>query len=394
MDLGITHNTSASIDYVARARALRPLIEAHAARTEAARELAPEVVAALHEAGIFRLLIPAELDGAQLDLPAYLAVIEQLSAADANVGWCIGQGCGCSVTAAYLPAAAAREMFAAERRPVLAWGPGPNGRAVAVPGGWRISGRWGFASGSRHATLLGGMCPLQAADGTPIQEPDGSPSVRSFVFPKQDATVVDDWQVVGLRGTGSDSFTVTDLFVPAAFCFQRNGPAPHEGTLYRLPLTHLYPPAFGAVALGVARATLDAFIALATAKTPRSAQPMRENAAIHSLLGHAEVRLRSARTFLMDSVHTIWRDLDGGAALSAEHEITLRMAATFAIQESLAVVDIAYHEAGATAIMLANPFEKRLRDMHAVAQQIQGRRANYELAGRFLLGLPTGILFP
>jgi alkylation response protein AidB-like acyl-CoA dehydrogenase len=392
-DIRVPDQETPATAWVGRARALRPVIEAAGPRTEAGRELAPEVVEALHATGLFRMLIPRDLGGAQLDLPTYLLVVEALAEMDANVAWCVGQGSGCSLTSAYLPQPAARQMFGDNPRAVLAWGPGPNGQAIAVPGGWRITGRWGFASGSRHASWLGGMCPLFEENGARRMDAGGVPAIRSFVFPKHQASVIDDWHVVGLRGTGSDSYCVTDLFVPEAFCFLRTVPPARSGTLYRLPLLHVYPPSFGAVALGIARATLDAFIALARGKTPRGSLPMRENAAIQSLLGQAEVRLRSARCFLMQSMADIWQDLDGGAPLSDAHEMTIRMASTHAIQESVAVVDVAYHEAGATAILQSNPFERRLRDVHAVAQQIQGRRANFELAGQRLLGLPTGPLF-
>ena len=154
------------------------------------------------------------------------------------------------------------------------------------------------------------MCPLAELDGARRLEADGSPAIRTFVFPKHAASVVDDWQVVGLPG--NDSYSVDGLFVPSAFCF------------------------------------------------------------------------------LLQSMRDLWRDLEDAAPLSTDHEMTIRMASTFAIQEALALVDVAYHEAG--AILAANPFERRLRDIHSVAQQIQGRRANFELAGQHLLGLPTGPL--
>ena len=378
-----------AIDWVARARALRPVLEAAASRIDDSRELPPDIVEALHREDMFRLLIPRDLGGAELDLPTFVQVVEALAQADGSVAWCVGQGDVSSVTAAYLPRAAAWEMFGRDRRAVIAWGAGPSGQAVPVPGGFRVSGKWSFASGSRHANWLGGMCPIVRPDGTP---PEGPPSIRTFVFPKAHCQVIDDWQVIGLRGTGSDSYAVTDLFVPEGFQFLRTEPAPHPGALYRMPLIAMYPPSFASVALGLARSVLDSFTAMARGKTPRGAQPMRENAAVQSLLGHAEARWRSARAFLLQSLRAAVTDLAGGASLAGEHDVTLRMCTTFAIQEAVAVVDTLYHEAGASAILMANPFERRFRDIHAVAQQVQGRRANFELVGQRLLGLPTGPL--
>jgi alkylation response protein AidB-like acyl-CoA dehydrogenase len=381
------------VDWLGRARALRDVIEAASPLIEANRELTPTVVEALHRAGLFRLLIPSELGGAQADLVTFIEVVEALGQADGSVAWCVGQVSGCSLAAAYLPHDAAWEIFGGDLRAVLAWGAGPSGRAERRPGGWNVTGNWSYASGLRHANWLGGMCPMFESDSAPLVEPDGSPKIRTFLFPKTQADVTDDWDTTGLRGTGSDSYAVHDVFVPEAFCFLRSVASAHLGTLYRVPLTHVYPLTFGGVAIGLARSVMDSFIALARGKTPRGGQRMRDSAAIQSILGHADARLRSARTFLLQSVRNIWADLEGGDALSDEHCVTIRMASTFAIQEALAVVDTVYHEAGASAIHARNPFERRFRDIHAVAQQVQGRRANFELVGQGLLGLPTGPLF-
>lgn len=380
-------------DWVARARALRPLIEAHAGHGDTARELDPVVVEALHAGGFFRMLIPRALNGAELDLPTYVQVIVALAEADASVAWCVGQGTGCSFTAAYLPPEAGWEVFGVDPRAVLAWGAGPAGKALRAPGGWRVTAEWSYASGSRHANWMGGLVPLAEADGSPILETDGSPAVRSFIFPKGATRIVDDWQVMGLRGTGSDSYVIVDRFVPDSHCFLRTVPPDRDGTLYRLPLGLIYPMAFAGVALGISRAMLDSFIELASGKTPRGGRRMRDNAAIQSIIGQNEARWRAAHAFLMQTVRDLWAELDAGGALTDAHQLTLRLCTTHAIQEATAVVEQTYHEAGATAIRTENPFERRFRDMHAVSQQVQGRRANFELVGQALLGLPVNALF-
>jgi alkylation response protein AidB-like acyl-CoA dehydrogenase len=383
----------ATVDWVGQARALRDMIEDASPSGEINRELAPAVVEALHESGLFRLLIPRELEGGQVDLVTFMETIEALAQADGSAAWCVAQVSGCSLTSAYLPRDAAWEMFGANPRAVLAWGAGPSGRAERRHGGWSVTGNWSYASGLRHANWLGGQCPMFEADGAPLFDPDGSPMVRTFVFPKTQAQVIDDWHTMGLRATGSDSYSVRDIFVRDAFCFLRSVASTHPGTLYRVPLSQVYPLAFGGVALGIAGSVMDAFITTARGKTPRGGHRMRDNAAIQSIIGHATARLRSARMFLLHSIRDIWADLEAGYTLSEAQSLTIRMASTFAIQEALAVVDIAYHEVGATAIHVDNPFERRFRDIHAVAQQVQGRRANFELIGRAMLGLPTGPLF-
>lgn len=389
----LTETSAAAVDWVGRVRALRPLLEAASPRIDEDRELPPDVLDALHDQGLFRLLIPRELGGAQLDLPTFFAAMEAFGQADGSVAWCVGQGSGCSITAAYLPPEAAWQMFGADRRAVLAWGAGPSGKAVRAPGGWQVTGAWSYASGSRHANWLGGLCPMFEADGTPLREADGAAMLRSFVFPKAQARVVDDWQTMGLRGTGSDSYRVDDIFVPGAFHFLRSVPAPHPGTLYRVPLVQVYPMAFAAIAQGLARSVVDSFIAMALGKTPRGGQAMRDNAAIQSILGQCETRLRASRTYILQTLRDIWASLEAGNPMTAEDSLAIRMASTFAIQEAMAVTDTLYHEAGATAIHASNPFERRFRDLHSVAQQVQGRRANFELVGQTLLGLPTGPLF-
>ncbi len=383
MDRPPTNPDLAPAALLERARALQPLLVAAAPRIEAGRQLPPDVLDALHDAGLFRLLIPRALGGAEADLLTLARVIAVIAQGDASCAWCLGQAAGCAMAAAHLPPQAAWEAFGRDRRAVLAWGAGVSGEAVRDGQGWRISGRWLFASGGLHATMLGGQCPLA---GRPAE-------VRTFIFPRAAATLTGEWQVIGLRGTGSHAYVVTDLHVPDAYCFDRTQPVPQAGALYRVPLGQVYPIAFGAVGLGIARAMLDALMALATDKTPRGAGRLRDNAALQGVLGHLEARWRAAQSYLHGTARDIWADLEAGYDLSAAHSLDIRMSATHAIQESLAIVDAAYHEAGATAIFDSGPFERRLRDMHAVAQQIQGRRANFELAGQHMLGITDAPLF-
>jgi alkylation response protein AidB-like acyl-CoA dehydrogenase len=393
MDIVTRDGTDISdADWLARARALRPLIEAAAPRTEAGRQLAPDVVTALHDAGMFRLLIPRDIGGAELRLSAFSPALMEIAAGDGSVGWCVGQGSGCSLTSAYLSPEAAWDVFG-DRASVLAWGAGVGGIARRAQGGWRVTGRWSYASGSRHATWMGGLCALAEADGTPIPGPSGAPATLTLVWPKSDTAMIDDWYTMGLRGTGSDSYEVSDLFVPAERGFNRNLPPARPAVLYRLPLSHVYPVAFASVALGIAGGMLDAFVALVQGKTPRGGQAMRDSGAIHSILGQLAARHGSARAALLGQLREMEAGFDAGGTLTDANEVMLRMATTFTIHEALAVADTVFHEAGATAIHVSNPFERRLRDVHAVSQQVQARRANYEGVGRRLLGLPGPPLF-
>jgi len=382
-----TAAATAASDWIAQARALLPLLKAAGPSCDADGELPAQLVDALQEAGLFRLLIPRELGGAEVDLLTFSSVIETVAEGDGSAAWCLGQNAVSNMTAAYLPDGEARQVFA-NGHTVFAWGAGVQGQAVEAEGGFRVTGKWSFASGSRHATWLGGQSPIVAPDGTQRIEQDGSRAYRTFVFPKAACRVITGWDVIGLRGTGSDSYEINDVFVPESHMFVRTDPAPHPGRLYRIPLAAVYPVAFSSVALGIARGILNAFIDMARGKVPQGLKPMRDSDAIQSILGHAATRLDSARNNLRQTLTEI-----EGKCLDKGEEVQLRAYTTFAIHEAVAAADVLYHEAGATAILADKPFERRFRDIHAVAQQVQARRANFELMGRRLLGLETGPLF-
>src|SRR5262245_9206210 len=375
-------------DWIGRARALRPMIEAAANRIEHEREIPEEVVAALHEAQLFRMMLPRACGGGEVEPAIYVQVIEEIAKADASTAWCLGQANGGTVAGAYLKPEAARVVFGDPRAAVAS---GPNfGTAAAVEGGYRVTGTWPFTSGSKHAIWLAGHCLVQERDGSPRLYPDGKPFERTMFFPKEKAAFKDIWHVMGLKGTGSDQYTVTDLFVPEDLSFTREWPPDRreDGPLYRFSNYQLFGVGFAGVALGIARATLDAFIALASEKAPRnSPQVLRDNALVQFQVGRAEARLQSVRTFMVQTMRDLWDAVATGDTMNAEQRARLRMTITFASQESRDIVDVAYHAAGASAIFESNPFERRFRDVHTVSQQVQGHSSNFELLGQRLMGL-------
>ena len=385
--------TTAGTDPIARARKLTPLLAAAAPRIDAARELPPDVLDAMHAEGMFRLLVPRALGGSELDPATYIQCVEAIAAGDASVAWCMNQGSGCSMSAGYLRPEAAREIFGGERD-VLAWGMGPGAKAIRAEGGWRITGNWAFASGSRHATWLGAHCPCFEADGTPQRYPDGRPRERTMLFRREVAKIKDIWQVVGLRGTGSDSYAVTDLFVDDAHTLTRDNPEERRepGLIYKFAAMQIYASGFAAVALGTARAALDSFIELARGKTPAQTQAaLRDSTVIQSAIGIADAKLNSARTWLLSVLRDAQEATLAAGEVPTEHRIRIRQASTFAIHQAKDVVDTAYHEAGSTAIFDSNPFERRFRDVNTVTQQVQGRRAHFETIGQYILGADTSL---
>jgi alkylation response protein AidB-like acyl-CoA dehydrogenase len=383
--------TTAGADPVERARQVRPLIESAAPQIERDRAISQDVFAALHDAGLFRLLLPRSLGGEEVTPSTFVQTIEEIAKADASTAWCVAQASGCSLAAAYLEPEVAREIFGA--RSVLAWGPfGPNPKAVAVDGGYRITGTWQYASGSRHASWLGGHCTLVDAQGAPCLGSDGRPLDRTMLFPRSSAAVRDVWQVMGLRGTGSDTYSVTDLFVPTRYSYTREAVAERResGPLYRFSNYQMFGSSFAGVALGVARATLDAFVELASSKIPMLAtKPLRDNAVIQSQVAWAEAKLQSSRTFLVKTLEDLWNVASCGEAFTLQQRATLRLASVYAIHQSKDAVDAAYQMAGGSAIFENQAFERRMRDIHAVTQQVQAQLVNFEVAGQVLLGLPV-----
>ena len=249
-----------------------------------------------------------------------------------------------------------------------------------VPGGYRLSGTWSFASGSHHATWLGAHVP----------EPDGSGAIRTLLFSKTSAEMKDTWHVVGLRGTGSDGYAVADLFVPAEFTVPR-GPEirPREpGRLYCFTRGNLYASGYAGVALGIARGMLEDFVELARDKVPCGAKgTLRENNVIQSQVAQAEAKLRSSRAFLLGTLDEMWDEAGRSGHFSRAQSANLRLASTWAIHQARDVVSALYHAAGSTAIFDDNPFERRFRDMHTASQQSQGRPVHLETVGQILLGL-------
>jgi alkylation response protein AidB-like acyl-CoA dehydrogenase len=383
-------------DYVERARELGPKLEAAAVEIERRRELPEQLVEALADCGLFRLLLPRSLGGAELPPASFVQVIEEVAKHDASTAWCLGQATGCTMTAAFLDPGVAREIFGGKLG-IVAWGPPGPAEARAVPSGYRLTGTWSFASGSHHATWLGAHVAILSEDGTPRLRPDGGPVIRTLLFPKASARFTDIWHVIGLRGTGSDSYGVTDLFVPEPYTVLREAdPKPRQpGLLYAFSSSNMYSSGFAGVALGIGRSTLDAFVELARDKIPRGARrSLRDNNVVQSQVAQCEARLNAARAFLLGSLEQIWRDVAEAGRLTLDHNTTIRLASTWAIHQAREVVDTVYHAAGATAIFESNPFERRFRDVHTVIQQYQGRQAHFETVGQVLLGLPPeGAMF-
>ena len=228
-------------DPVARARALGPAIDTAVDAIDRTRRIPDSVLTQLHEARLFHLLLPRALGGEEVAPGIYLNAVEAISRHDGSIGWNMFVGNSSSLLAPYLPFETARTIYEGGCS-IVAWGPPNQYRAKAVPGGYRISGRWDFASGCRAANWMGAHAMVEEADGSLRLNEAGRPTIRSLIYPVEQAKILDTWHTIGLRGTASDSYELDDVFVPEAFSSTREEPAPPRlpGKLYCFTQQGLY----------------------------------------------------------------------------------------------------------------------------------------------------------
>jgi alkylation response protein AidB-like acyl-CoA dehydrogenase len=382
-------------DPVARARDLGPSIEAAADTIERTQRIPEPLLTELHDSHLLRLLLPLAFGGEQVEPWRYLRAIEEISRHDASVGWNMFVANSSALIAPFLEPEAAHAIYD-DPRALIAWGPPNASRAIAVPGGYRVSGKWEFASGCRQASWMGAHCQVVEPDGSLRLNAAGRPTIRTLLFPVEQATLIDQWDVIGLRGTASDAYSLDDVFVPEAFSSTREDPALRRvpGPLYAFTMQGLYAVGHAGVALGVARAMLEAFIALACAKTPRNLGRLADNAVVQSNVARNEAKLGAALAYLVETLRAVWAEAPEMAPIDLPARVRVRLACAHATAVAAEVVEFAYKEAGTTGIFRGSAFERRFRDSHTVSQQIQARNAHFEAVGAILLGIePSGVFY-
>lgn len=381
-------------DPVARARDLGAAIEAAAEALERTQRIPAPLLDALHETRLLRMLLPRAVGGDEVEPWVYLRAVEEVGRHDASIGWNVFVANSSALIAPFLAPEVARTIYA-DPRTVIAWGPPNQHKASAVPGGYRVSGRWNFASGCRAANWMGVHCQVTEPDGSLRLNQAGRPTVRTLLFPAEQATLFDTWNVIGLRGTASDAYSVSDLFVPEAFSTTREDPTLRRepGRLYAFTMQGLYAVGVAGVGLGVARAMLEAFMDLAARKVPRGLKRLADNAVVQSDVARMEAKLGSARAYLVQTLSDIWAGVEGTEIIDIPARARVRLACANAIQAATEVADYAYKAAGTDAIFLGTAFERRFRDMHTLTQQIQARAAHFEAVGQVLLGLDVEVFY-
>ncbi|MFZ5781155.1 MAG: acyl-CoA dehydrogenase family protein [Pseudomonadota bacterium] len=379
-------------DAVARARALAPAIVAASDAIEATQDFPEPLLAALHDSGLFRLLLPRSVGGEEVAPWMYVAAMEELSRHDAAVGWNAFVANSSALIAPFLPLETARAIYR-DPRGLISWGPPSHHKAVAAPGGYRISGQWHFSSGYRQANWIGVHAHVVETDGTLRLNRFGRPTIRTLLMPKERTTPIHDWNTIGLRGTASEGYACRDVFVPEDFSGTREDPGLRRdrGPLYAFTMPGLYACGVAAVALGIARAMLDAFIALATEKAPRNLGRLADSPGVQGAVARHEAGMGAARAYLFDILREVFAHADEVEPIGTIERARVRLACTEAIRQAEKTANWTYKAAGTSAIFAGSPFERRFRDMHTLSQQIQAREAHFEAVGRVLLnGDPDG----
>ena len=375
-------------DMLAEAMNLADAVRAAAAEAEATRRTPPALAERIARAGIYQMYLPRVMGGPETPPLTAFRVVEELSRADGSVGWCAMIATAMSLNASRLPAEVGREMAGTPADYRAAGSARSGGQVRAVPGGFRVSGRWNFASGIANARWL--YCTATMTEGdTPLRNAAGKPLLRALWVPRDAATVVDTWSVMGMRGTGSQDFVLEDVFVSERFsCLSDDLPA-IKGPLYgkRTWYVMMWTPS-AANALGIARGALDSLSALAaTESSTLSSQLLRDRPAVQARIGEAAAILGAARAYVLSAVGAVWDRVSGGLQPTDLEIAEARLAITHAMHEAVRVVDMLFHAAGTNAITTRLRLERAFRDIHVAVQHGAALPAYFESGGKVLLGL-------
>ncbi|MBM4257393.1 MAG: acyl-CoA dehydrogenase [Deltaproteobacteria bacterium] len=384
-------NDAASI--LAATRALVPIIVESRAEIERERRLPLRIVDALKQAGAFRMTMPRDWGGAEIDPLSQLQIIEELSVADASVGWCVMIGCDSGYLSGFIDQNVAREMYT-DIDMVTACSLIPRGRAVKVPGGYRVSGKWPFSSGCQHSAWIIGGCVVYEGEQAKLN-PAGIAETRQCYMPAADVTILDTWYPTGLRGSGSHDFTVTDYFVPDERTYSYQNLTFHRsGSLYRFPLNILYK--FASVPVGVARGALESLIAdgekpsrMTTVGRPGAmARTLREEEFVQDAVGRAAAIINAARAYGFATIREVWETLEAKQRLSIPQMANLQFAHAQIFGMCTEAVELLFKARGGTAVYAGNQLDRCLRDMLTMNQHVMNSLRTYGVGGRLLLGLP------
>ncbi len=359
---------------------LAPSIADRAGEIERARRLPADLLDDLKRTGCFRMLLPPSHGGLGVSMPDAMRVYEALSRADASVGWTVMIGSGSWIDLAGLPRATFDTLYADGPDVIIGGAFAPSGTAEPVDGGYRVSGRWAFASGCEHSAWLFGNC---------VEQVDGEHRLRMVVFEPAEVDIEDTWTVSGLCGTGSHHFAADAVLVPAERTFPTmESPPCLDIALLRFPMPPaLISPAIASAALGVAQGALADVVDLASGKVPLLASaPLATNPLFQHQLATADTELRAARRLLYGDADTAWATAVARSEFTLEQRARIRATAVWATARAVSVVDFAYHAGGGGSLYASSPLQRRLRDVHAITQHFLVKPDTLTTAGAVLAG--------
>jgi alkylation response protein AidB-like acyl-CoA dehydrogenase len=378
---------------VQAAAALQPVIRRYQTEIEREQRLPQTLVAQLHAAGFYRLVIPRALGGLQADPLTYLRVVELLAEAAGSVGWNLANNSIGQLITLGLPDEGVQEIYAHGADTVIAGtAVAGGGQAVPVKGGYRVSGRWSFGSGCQESSWMLGS--FQILDGgQPRRSPEGTSVYWRGVFPRVEGS----WDVAGLRGTGSFDWTVADVFLPERRTMAHTG-APLDnqwkrwpGLTYALPAQAWVGPHHSAVITGIARAGIDALIQLAGGKTPRGRTGLLcENPQVQDAVGRADAMLNAGRIYRSAMIAELWNTVAAGQETTLEQRTRCRLAAVYAADNARAAMDLMYRHGGSTSFQRESRLAECWRDLHVVGQTVTIAPEWYPIGGRVYLGMDPG----
>lgn len=363
---------------------VRSVLTAGADEAEELRTLPAASVAALRDSGLLALKLPAVLGGAEADPITQFEVIEAVSYIDGSAGWCLFIGAASAgLPGAFLPDSAIAKVFADGRIPTFAASLTPGATMVPVEGGYRLTGRWSWASGIRHAEWI-------SVRGMVVREGARAPEFRVCLVPIKDGEIHDNWHVMGLKGTGSCDFSVADVFVPEEFTHEAAAAPLRGGPMYRWSFLGYVAPEAPAFALGVARRALDEILALARSKARGYGRmvPLAGRGVFQRALGESELRLRAARALMIDVLAKSWAVQCSGGAAEPRMLAELRAAGALVTELALQVTTTAFRYGAGSAVRLGHVLQRCLRDLQTASTHLVVSDAAYENYGQFMLGLP------
>jgi len=370
---------------LAQAQRLRPLLTAAAADIERDRRLNGEVRTALAAMGAFHLQLGREYGGVAADPQSYLDVIEELSRGDASSGWCAMVASESSACLnAWLAPEVIRAMLGGNPLAVVSLTAVGKGRAVVAGDAHRVSGRWRFTSGCRHADWLGALCVVHDGD-TPRLLANGAPDLRLVFVPSSAATLIDTWHTSGLKGTASDDFELDDVLVPASHGFALRDAPRDDGPAWRIPLGLRLAMSKAAAVCGMARGAMDALLPLLDRTPFAGARAAREEPRVQAGLAEAEAAIEAGRAYLQREVARVWAEVCAGGTPDLDSVARTRLAIVFAARSALAAVNT-MQDLGGTAGVIAANFDRAVRDINVARHHLQLQAHVMEDIGRVMLG--------